>query len=243
MKLKMREVLSIFILLSICEAGQAVAPQAVRENNSAIEELSQENNYKAYQRFIDALSIEPFNLAIRMNLGLAFELNKEEDKALKEYLAVDRANPPEAELQFAARFNAARILAKQGHIDQALNYYQKALEIDPESKEVKTNIELLWQAQQSQQGKGQQNQNQNQGGEGQNQQQSQNQDQQQDQPQPNPGSQQEQKSNQQPKPFDSRELTKDDVRKILEEIVNQEQQIRAKEYSKDHKEKARDKDW
>ncbi|MCB0407438.1 MAG: hypothetical protein KDD34_04480, partial [Bdellovibrionales bacterium] len=46
-----------------------------------------------------------------------------------------------------------------------------------------------------------------------------------------------------PKPFDSKELTKDDVRKILEEIKNQEQKIRAEVYEGQGKDKPRDKDW
>ena len=43
--------------------------------------------------------------------------------------------------------------------------------------------------------------------------------------------------------FDSQNLTKEDVRKILEELKSQEQKIRAKEYGTKGKESSSDKDW
>ena len=46
----------------------------------------------------------------------------------------------------------------------------------------------------------------------------------------------------QPRVFQSHELSEDDVRKILDEIQRQEQKIRAKEH-KESKERPRDKDW
>ena len=53
----------------------------------------------------------------------------------------------------------------------------------------------------------------------------------------------EEKKKKKPQPFKSKELTKDDVRKILEEIKNQEQKIRAEVYEGKGKSQPRDKDW
>src|SRR5690606_14691812 len=92
----------------------------------------------------------------------------------------------------------------------------------PDAMQVKQNIELLWQ-QQGGGGKGdQQSENQ----EGESDQQDSQQDAQGDQNQQSNSQPQQRK----PQPFKSQELSQDQVRKILEELKNQEQKIRAMEY-------------
>lgn len=229
--------------------AMATSLQAVRENNDAIEELKNERPYNAYKKLLQALNHDPFNHSIRLNLGLAFEGNEEHEKARQEYLAVAKQAEDPA-LRFAGWFNAARVSAHQNDIESALAYYQAALEIDPNSKEVRTNIELLWQMQQGQGGgQGQQQQNDPKGG-GQNKGDNQQKDPSKDESEQNEPSQDssqksgsEPEKKRQPRPFDSRELTKDDVRKILDEIKNQEQSIRASELEKKVKEAPRDKNW
>jgi hypothetical protein len=126
--------------------------------------------------------------------------------------------------------------------------YQKALEIIPSSNEVKTNIELLIQQQQGQSGgEGQQNQPQ-QGDQQQNQDQKNQEgkdqkdqkDQEQDQKE---GKQKQQSQKYKPRPFNGKELSEGDVKKILGELKQQEEKIRAEYNRKDVKEQPRDKDW
>jgi Ca-activated chloride channel family protein len=142
------------------------------------------------------------------------------------------------ETKFIANFNLGEFYQKAKKTEQALKYYQQALSLKPESRETKVNIELLTKEQQG-------------GGQGKNQDQkdkdnkdskdNQNGDQQKDDKSNGEGPKSQGKA---PKPkFNSKELTQADVNKILGEIKQQEQKIRADFNKKDVKERPRDKDW
>lgn len=214
------------------QAAPATTLKAWSHNRKGIQNLGQKNYYPAHQEFMRALETDPLNPYVQMNLGLTFEANEEFAKAEKAYRGVLLLEKENSELRFQALFNLAGALARQQKIDEALAMYQAALEIQPESLEVKTNIELLWQGgggggqgnNKDEQDKEQQGNNQ------------QKREQSLNQPQPD-------QQKQQPKPFNSQDLSKEDVKRILDEIKNQEQSIRANEYEKGPKESAKGKDW
>jgi Ca-activated chloride channel homolog len=214
----------------------ATSLNAISPNNRGVQALKDENEYRAYQNLVEAAAADSFDPTIRLNLGLAYARNEEIEKAIQEFQLADQLAEGNKDLQFMARFNLGHTLGTKGDIPGALKAYQAALEIQPESKEVKTNIELLWQGG-GKGGKGGQNQKGGKGGEGEGSN-SENQDQEQQEGQ---GEKEDQKK--QPKPFDSKDLTPETVGKILEEMKNQEQRVRAEHYSKGKKEKPRGKDW
>jgi tetratricopeptide (TPR) repeat protein len=185
----------------------------------------------AQNEMLNALRKSPLEPELHMNLGLAQMGLGQIGKALGSFkMAEELTNNPE--LKFVSRFNQAMVLAQDKKINEALEMYQKALELVPSSKEVKTNIELLMQ---QQSGKG---------GEGENK----------DQPQDNKDSK-DGKNNKEPKDFknndkykpkfDSKSLSEGDVKKILEEIKRQEQQIHGNEerQKQNQKDTPNDKDW
>jgi len=223
---------AFILILLFAPSVWAVTPQAVELNKKGIKAIDKKNYYQAYKDFVEALSLEPFNSRLKINLGLSYELNEEFDKAYKEFLGAYKYAKDD-KMKFMALFNAAQVKGVKHEIEPALNLYQRCLELNPESIEVKTNIELLMKQGQGG-GKGKQQQNKkNKQGKNKNDQDQKN----------NPQNQQPQKQKKKPKPFKSKELTKDDVRKILEEIKNQEQKIREKEYGQKRKERPNDKDW
>ena len=203
--------------------------------------MEKKESYKAYQKFIDGLAKAPFDPALHINLGLSFEINEEYDKALKEYEIVAHDERVIPSLRFVANFNAARIKAHLKDIPGAVARYQAALDFNPESKEAKTNIELLWDGQ----GGGGQGGDKNQDQQDQNQDQQQNKEQQKDQKdkQKQGADDKQQQKKPQPQKFESKELTQQDVQKILDEIKNQEQQIRAEYDKKNMREVPREKNW
>ena len=214
---------------------------AISPNNDGVKDLIKQNQYGAYQKFAEAAAEDSFDPTIRLNMGYVFALNKEPEKALAEYKIAEELAGDNKEIKFMAQFNQGVELSNQGDIAGALQAYQRALEIYPDSPEVKTNIELLWQQQQGKgKGKGEQQQKgQNNNGEGGGS----------DKPEEKKGDQgaddkQEQKQKkQEPQPFESKELTPETVRKVLDELKAQEQRVRADHYSKGAKEKPRDKQW
>jgi len=198
---------------------------------------------QSYQHSLKALETDPLSPELQINLGNSLEGLGSISKARDAYATSEKLTRDPV-IHFQSRFNQAQAFAKEKKIDEALNFYQKALEIDPSSKIVKTNIELLLSASGGNGGKGdkdQENQDDQNEGEGQDQDKSkqpkepkkfaQN-------PKPSPGKKQPQ------------DLSQGDIKKILEEIKQQEQKIRGDYYKQSNNEQKqkgsegkREKDW
>jgi tetratricopeptide (TPR) repeat protein len=230
-------VLLLFIGIGCGDLASAETVRGYFLNREGVRKFADKAYYPAYQSFLKALEDDPLNPELHLNLARTFEVNEEFEKAERAYKSALKIIPENTALRFEALFNLAGVLGKQNKIDEALAAYQAALDMVPDSKEVKTNIELLWQ-----QGGGQgQSQNKDQKDQKDKNQQQQKDGNDKDQKQPDQQDQKEQKK--QPKPFESKELTPQDVKKILDEIKNQEQAIRAQEYEHNAKEAPRGKDW
>jgi tetratricopeptide (TPR) repeat protein len=236
--------LIVGIILCLCLAVTAViarnlSVKAIELNNQGVDSLKKETSYPAYKSFVAALAEDPFNLYVQLNLGLAFLLNKEPDKAVKTFGTVVRLAEANPELQFYGFFNAAVALTQEGQIEAALQNYQNALELRPDSVEVKTNIELLWQGGGQGKGKGEgkdkkDDPNGKEKGEGEGKgkdKRDQSKDQQYENSKPTK------------QKLGGGSLTKEQIQAILEELKNQEQKIRAEENEQGLKEAPNGKDW
>ena len=228
---------ALMTLLFLPQPTWGQSPGTVRKNYEAIDLYKQEQFYESYKLFTESLADEPFHPLLHLNLGMSYIANEEQDKALKAFRSAKTMAEQSQNRDFLyfALFDLGTAQAMTGDVENALQNFQKGLALKPGDKDIRENIEKMWQAQQGE-GQGDSesndpNQEQN-DGEGEQQEDEQRQDGQ--------GDEQQKKK---PKPFDSQELTKDDVRKILEEIKNQEQKIRAEVYEGKSKSKPREKDW
>lgn len=230
-------------------------------NRQANTQLKAQNYAAAFDSYIKTLEFDPFSAETHLDLGLTYEGQQQPEKAAPSYEnALKYAKNDD--VKFMAYFNQAQLLGKDKKVDEALELYQKALGIEPASKETKHNIELLIQTQQQDQ-KG--------GGDDKKDQKDQKdkQDQQDKQDQKDNKDKKDQKDNKdqkkddkdgkdkkkeqpqqygknqkyQPRPFKGQELSEGDVKKILGEIKQQEQKIRSEYNRKEVKEQPRDKDW
>ncbi len=202
----------------------------------------------ATNQWAEALSTSPGLMPLHYNLGLGWQLMSRSDEALKSYNFLLKSPQAEPALKFDSNFNMGALFQAGKQVDSALSSYQAALNIEPQSRETKINIELLIQQQQGG-GKGE-NKDQSQGSKG-------DQDQKQDpgkdeKDKDKPGQNEQEKEEKKeyaknPKPekpqFNSEQLSQSDVNKILGEIKQQEQKIRAEYNKKESKEQPRDKDW
>lgn len=244
-------VLLLLLLGSLAQAS--TAPSTVFSNDKGVEDLQKSNPAAAQEKFLSGLAKDPFEPKLHLNLGLTFEVLGQADKAQASYETALKLAQDDL-TKFAANYNLGELAQKAKKTDEALQYYQEALKYNPESKETKTNIELLIQQQQGKgkdQDKDQKDQkDQNKDGQGKD-----NQDQKNDQ-----GKDDQKKDDQdkdgkkdqpkeyaknkpQPRQFKSEQLSPGDVNKILGEIKQQEQKIRAEFNKKEVKEQPRDKDW
>lgn len=242
--------------------------ETLEANREGSKLLTAQNAQGALDKYLTGLRFNPFQPELHLNLGLSFEILQQNEKAMASYKEAERLSLESKNYQvlFMALFNQAQLLAKDKKVDEALKIYQRALEIIPSSNEVKTNIELLTQQQQGQgDGEGdnkdqKDQQQQDQKNKDQQNKDGENKDQKQD---PKEGDQdkegkdkdkdQEKKPEQpkqmqgspkyKPRPFQGKELTEGDVKKILGELKQQEEKIRAEFNRKEVKEQPRDKDW
>lgn len=245
--------------------------QSLYLNRKANQFYKSENYLAAFDTNVKTLEFDPFAAEVHLNLGLFYESQKQPEKALPSYQNALKYSKTD-EMRFMSLFNEAQMLGKDKKVDEALALYEQALEIEPASKEVKTNIELLIQQQQQQQ-QGQDGENKEEkdpkenkdskGGKGQDQKdqkddkKDQKGDESKDQKDPKDQEGQDKEKEKkdkdnkkygqnpkpQPKPFKAEDLSEGDVKKILGEIKQQEQKIRSEYNRKEVKEQPRDKDW
>ena len=239
----MKNWIHILFILSITGCAENFSFDAYFKTRKGIQHFKEENKSQAQAEFMESLQEAPLRFENHINLGVSFESLGVLDKARKSYfVAHSLAKDPLH--QFISSFNLGEIFAKEKKIDEALTYYQKALDVHPDSQEAKVNIELLMQSQQNQQ----QNQNgdnkdnkEQESGKDKKDQDKDNKDQDKDK-----NKEEQKKYGQQPKykprPFKG-ELPENDVKKILDELKNQEQKIRADYNRKEMKERPRGKDW
>lgn len=226
-------ILSLFLILQ--SAFALDNPALIYKNNSAVKLFEKEKLLESKIILENEVVNNPKAAELHYNLGFVHENSKEPEKSIQEYLAAAKTTK-DKNLQFQSNFNAARVYGEQKNIPDALKYYQAALELNPNSQEVKTNIEMLLQ---NKDGGGKDSQ------EDQKPQEDQQKDQQgkNEQPKPQEPNKNEQQKKPAPKPFKSDQLTEQDVKRVLEELKRQEEQIRAKMNNEKSKETPVDKDW
>lgn len=246
--MKTRFLLPLF-LMSVAEAGEL---SGVLKNNSGVARFEQKNAAQALEEFTAALGDLPYAPEVHFNVATSFLARREYEKALSEYQQTLRVASSESardrRMRFMAFFNSAAILAEMKKTDEALELYQKALDLEPDSIETKTNIELLT-AQQSGGGDGDdKDQDQKDGKGGGKNDQEKNDDKKDDKKKPKDEKKDkppDKVSNPRPtpRPFKSEELSQQDVRRILEELKRQEEQIRARMQDEQRKDTPPEKDW
>lgn len=211
----------IFCLFLGLEA-YANDPRAVYNNRSGVNELVQKKYSSSQNAFLKALESEPEDARLHLNLGIAYQAAKDNERAAKEFQAATRFAKSD-ELKFFGNFNSAQAIGAK-NVDLALRYYQQALSYKPDSRETKHNIELLLQGKSGG------------GGEGDDK------DDKKDNSGEDKGQERTNKQSNEPQPYKGKELTPQDVQNILEELKNQDQKVRAKENSSG-KDRNLEKDW
>lgn len=221
-------------------------PRAIYLNKQAQEILKDEKAQPPQEQIYEALEIDPNLYQLHSNLGIILNRSKKNDdaeKSFKEALKLAELSK-DFHGQFFSHFNLGVFYGSTNRIQEALEHYQAALDLNPTATEVKHNIELLWQSQQQQSGKGdskdQSDQNQpddqnQKDGDG---------DKDKKDPKENEGKERKSSAKYKPRPFKSGDLSEGDAKKMLEELARQDKRIRSQfNNRKNSKEEANEKDW
>ncbi len=176
---------------------------------------------KAEGHLYKALKYDSESPVLHFNLGVFLALKNKASTALKEWdFSLKNWLPKELLEKFMTLFNKAFLEGLLGQKKKSLELYQKSLEITPESLEVRTNIELLFQQQKNQKGGKEGGESEGEPSQGQGQ---------------NPH---EQKQKQNPS-----QLNKQQIKQLFNEIKQQDQNIKEKNLKRNQKGHHRDKNW
>lgn len=221
----------------------------------AQKDIKNEKYEDALAKYYSLLEDDGERAATHSNIGVILNnMQKPEDslKSLQHALKLAETQD-DKEMVFKVRYNLGVYYGALKKIPEALDNYQAALDIVPDSQEIKTNIELLMQQQQKNQkeqsGEGEQNQDKSKSGQDENKKDKQgNEPKDQKDPKDEKDGKDDQKKQSspkyQPRPFKGDQLSEGDVKKILGELKNQEQKIRANFEKKEKgKSKKNEKDW
>ncbi len=265
MKFLLKACLLILFLTSCVERRQP-SLRLLWQDTLAKKDIKNEKYEEALQKYYGMIEIAPDYYQTHANVGVLLGMIQKPDDALKSLqhaLKVAESNEDPAG-KFSVHYNLGVYFGLQKKIEPALENYQAALDIVPTSKEVKTNIELLIQQKQKQdkqdkQGEGEgdsksdSKDKQNPGQDPQNKDQKQNDDNKdsdkkdenkEDEAKPKEDQKRENSPKYKPRPFQGEQLSEGDVKKILGELRNQEQKIRANFDKKEKgKSKKNEKDW
>lgn len=234
---------SLFILTA-CGPGRPDL-RSILEAQEGNSQFKKQNFAQARSKYLEALEHDPFLGALHLNLGLGFEFTEQVDKALQSYkhseeLALQEGN---GSVLFMARFNQGQLLGKGKRIDEALEAYQRALEVIPTSVETKTNIELLTSQQGGGEGDGNDDKDKKEKPDSKDKQEPKDGQGDEDKDKPQEPKEVKQSPKYKPRPFEGKDLSEGDVKKILGELKQQEDKIRAEYNRKEVKERPRAKDW
>lgn len=246
----------IIFLVSGCADYKSPALKTLYLDYQAGRDIKNEKYEEALQKYYSLLEADGDRASIHSNIGVLLNGIQKPDEALKSLqyalkLAEASANP---EMIFKIHYNLGVYYGALKKVPEALSHYQAALDMITDSPEIKTNIELLMQQQ-----KQDQKQNKNQSEQKDKKPESDkdkkpdsdkdsDKDKESD-PRKNEQEQENKKKQSspkyQPRPFKGDELSEADVKKILGELKNQEQKIRANfdKKEKKGKEKNNEKDW
>lgn len=249
---------SMFLILLFCCPlhAELLKPSTVLTSNEGVVALSTNLPFIAQEKFVRALEENPYSPELHLNLAFSFFKQGQMEKARSEYetaLKLSARSKDPAKIEFIANHNLGTVAQLEKKTDLALEFYQKALTFNPDSQETKINIELLTQESEKKGGEGDKKDKDDKG-EKKDQQDKEGQDPKKDGDKDDKDSkddksdkEKENKNYKKNKPqapkFKSEQLTEGDVKKILGELRQQEQKIRAEFNKKDAKEKPNEKDW
>ncbi len=229
--------LFLFLFMIFCFSPvMASEVMDVWRNNRAVDQLDQKKFLQAHESFNRLLGEHTFHSVFRFNLGVSFVGLGEVNKAIKMYRELLKLHPLPPGVEFSSLYNLGVLYSlllgeDPENLNRALRFYQKALEIRPDSKEIKTNIELLFRGSEGNQGSGKSSQERK---NGKKEYESRKKKSFTDKPDEKQGKQQKNKD---------KKMSEKDVEKILNELKKQEQNIRARHKRKKFREADREKSW
>jgi len=102
----------------------------------------QESYDEALKTFVDAQIESPEDPQVKYNIASSHYQMKNYEEAVKNYQDV-AATARDIKLEEQSLYNIGNCLYRQGKLEESLEYYKKALDLDPEDQDAKYNLEFV----------------------------------------------------------------------------------------------------
>jgi Ca-activated chloride channel family protein len=97
---------------------------------------------EALKTYVDGQIEHADDLALKYNIAASHYKTKNYDEAVKGYLDI-AASAKDAGLQEKSLYNCGNALYQQGKLEEAIEYYKKALGLNPDDQDAKHNLEFV----------------------------------------------------------------------------------------------------
>ncbi len=102
----------------------------------------QEKYDESLSTFVDAQIEAPENIKVKYNVASSHYKMKNFEEAVKGYLDVT-STAQDAHIEAFSLYNIGNAMYRQGKLQEAVEYYKKALELEPEDKDAQHNLEFV----------------------------------------------------------------------------------------------------
>jgi Ca-activated chloride channel family protein len=133
---------SIFIFLIIIFSSQLFADSLYSGMQQGDSLYNEEKFDEALNLFVDAQIEAPENIKLKYNIASSHYKMKNYEEAVKGYLDVAVA-AQDVKIEETALYNVGNAMYRQGKLQEAVEYYKKAIELDPEDKDAQHNLEFV----------------------------------------------------------------------------------------------------
>ena len=137
----MRRVIIFLMLFLLAGAGNVTADKAAAFNKKGIDAYRDKRYDESLKQFTEALIERPNTPELHFNRGTALSALRKKDEAVNELDSAARSFKKK-ESTAAAHFNAGNALFGAGDFKGALDHYKTAVKLDPQSRDIRYNLEL-----------------------------------------------------------------------------------------------------
>jgi Ca-activated chloride channel family protein len=134
--------LLIFIFIIIIFSSRSYADSLYSRMQQGDSLYNEEKFDEALNLFVDAQIEAPENIKLKYNIASSHYKMKNYEEAVKGYLDVASA-AQDAKVEETALYNIGNAMYRQGKLQEAVEYYNKAIELDPEDKDAQHNLEFV----------------------------------------------------------------------------------------------------
>ena len=130
--------LAVMLLLSCSAGAEAGLRSKVNKGNDY---FNRQEYGRASEKYRDALISDPESGELHFNLGNTLYRDENYEEAMKEFEKSTYSR--DIELQSKAYYNMGNCLYSMNKLPESIQFYKKALELNPEDEDAKYNIEYV----------------------------------------------------------------------------------------------------